>query len=261
MKNNQDSNTRNTDQPAYSQQIVSIKPAVVVRILGVAAVLLVLISAVLQLFYQLGSRTGLEWLVNYFDVNREANIPTFYAVALLLFAAQLLLLIAMLETKRKAFHPWMWGVLAAGFLLLAVDELASFHEKLTYYVRVALNVKAMGILYLYGWVVPGIIVVLAAGFFFLRFWLRLPEKTRIYIAVAAVLYVGGAIGMEVASGSYLAAAGTEDLTYNMISTVEESLELAGVILFIHTLMGYIADMYGGVRVQMVEERKEISDPS
>jgi hypothetical protein len=259
MDNHPDATSEKPNQSNVSSYAVSIIPASVVKILSSVAAALVLISITLQLLLQFGS-TDIEWLVNFFDVNRESNIPTFYSVFLLILSSILLLLITMLEKRRKTFHSWMWGILAAGFLVLALDELASFHEKLTYYVRIALDVKQMGVLYLYGWVVPGILIVLAAGFFFLRFWLRLPEKTRLFIAIAAVLYVGGAIGMEMAAGSYLAQTGKTDITYNILATIEEALEMGGIILFIHTLMAYIMGIYGEVRIQLGGAEKEAPEP-
>ncbi|MBN1264149.1 MAG: hypothetical protein JXA25_01555 [Anaerolineales bacterium] len=239
------------DQTTSYSQNLSIDPAKITWISGTVAAVLVLISAVMQLLYFLGDHTNMFGLLPYFDVDQERNIPTFYAVALLLFAALLLSLITALEKKQKAYRSWMWGVLAAGFLLLAMDELVSIHEKLIAPMRNFLGMEKLGIFY-YGWIVPGLIIILAAGFFFLRFWLRLPKKTRNRFAIAAVVYVGGAIFMEMVGGSYAEKNGNENLIFNMLATVEESLELAGVILFIHTLFGYIADTYGEIRFRLVE---------
>ena len=47
---------------------------------------------------------------------------------------------------------------------------------------------------------------------------------------------GGAIGVELIGGRYLELHGVENLTYAMITTVEESLEMAGVIIFIWALL-------------------------
>jgi hypothetical protein len=67
--------------------------------------------------------------------------------------------------------------------------------------------------------------------------------------MAAILYIGGAIGVELFEGRYAELHGTSNLTYNMFITVEESLELGGVILFIWGLLVYIADNHKEVRLR------------
>ncbi len=67
--------------------------------------------------------------------------------------------------------------------------------------------------------------------------------------IAAILYIGGAIGFEMIQGRYSELHGEDNLMYNMIAAVEESLEFAGVIVFIYALLKYIADNYKEVRFQ------------
>lgn len=77
--------------------------------------------------------------------------------------------------------------------------------------------------------------------------MRLPARTAFLFVVSGAVYVGGAIGFELIGGYYAKANGVENLTYSMISTVEESLEMSGVIVFIYALLKYIADNYQEVR--------------
>ena len=65
--------------------------------------------------------------------------------------------------------------------------------------------------------------------------------------VAATLFIGGAIGIELVGGRYVELHGRENVTYSMIATLEESLEMAGVIVFIYALLKYIADNYKEVQ--------------
>ena len=67
--------------------------------------------------------------------------------------------------------------------------------------------------------------------------------------IAATLYIGGAIGLELIGGRYSELHG-EDLAYSMMTAVEESLELAGIIIFIRALLVYIADNYKEVQIQV-----------
>jgi hypothetical protein len=88
------------------------------------------------------------------------------------------------------------------------------------------------------------------GLSYLKFLLHLPAKTRWRFVVAATLYLGGAIGMELIGGRYADLHGMENLAYSMTATVEESLEMAGVIVFIYTLLNYIADNYQEIRLRL-----------
>jgi hypothetical protein len=127
-----------------------------------------------------------------------------------------------------------------------VDEAWSIHERLITPVRGLLGDGPLGILY-FAWVIPGIAVVFVLTLSFLGFLLRLPAKTRFSFLVAATLFIGGALGIELVGGRYAELHGVENLTYSMIATVEESLEMAGVIVFIYALLKYIADNYNEVR--------------
>lgn len=68
-------------------------------------------------------------LVPLFDVDREQSVPTFFSACLLLTAAGLLALIAAGKRSRRARFAAHWKGLAVGFLYLAADEVAGFHEQ------------------------------------------------------------------------------------------------------------------------------------
>jgi len=76
---------------------------------------------------------------------------------------------------------------------------------------------------------------------FLPFVLRLPRKVGIMIIIAAVIFISGALGLEMAAGAYLSE--VEDLTsalqtprYRMMTNLEEGLEGLGVVIFIAALL-------------------------
>ena len=224
-------------------------PSEVARVLGTLAFLLVLASIGGQLTKYLLGQDRVYGLVCFFYVNEERNLPTFFSALLLLCAAILLMVIAILKKKQMDPDVFRWGILALGFLYMAIDEGFPIHEKLSAPVRGLLGDGPLGIFY-FAWVIPGIEVVLVLTLFFLRFLFRLPAKTRFTFMLAATLFIGGAIGMELVGGRYAELHGRENLTYSMIATVEESLEMAGVIVFICALLRYIADNYMEVRFQL-----------
>lgn len=219
--------------------------------LGIFAVFLVLTSIGFSLMENLfphiesnGLFKILYWL---FNVNKEKNIPTGFSTLLLFFSALLLAVITLLkrQTGSRTLH---WAILSFGFLFMAVDEAWSFHEMLIKPVRGLLGYDNLGVFY-YAWVIPGIAVVLVITLIFYRFLLRLPEKTRLAFLRAGSLYILGCIGFELIGGFIYELHGQNNLTYLLLVHVEESLEMAGVILFIEALMFYIGDNYKEVRIQ------------
>lgn len=187
-----------------------------------------------------GTNAVLPKLVKAFSVDLELNVPVFFSMLLLLFASLLLALTARLQRRladQPAFH---WALLSLGFLFMAFDEIVSAHEKLIEPMRAILGGTSLGIFY-YAWVVPAVVLLLALGVIFLRFWLRLPSKTRFRFALAGILYVGGAVGMEMVNGAYFEIYG-RDLAYIGLTTVEESLEIAGLVLFNWALLDHIGRM-------------------
>ena len=206
-----------------------------------AAILIAANLAVLITDYLTGyDMKMVQRLVKVFSVDYELNAPAFFSTLILLFASVLLAVITYLKQKQRDQYVWHWAVLSFGFLFMAYDEMASAHEKLVEPMRAVLGENDLGVFY-FAWVVPGIVLVTILGFFFLRFWWKLPPKTRAWFFIAATLYLGGALGMELFDGNYAATYGKANLTYNLLSTFEEALEVSGIIVFIYGLLRYIAE--------------------
>ena len=224
---------------------ISVQPSTVARVLGGFTLVLVLASLAGQLSRYFAGHDFVYGLVPLFDLDGERNIPTLFSVCLLAGAALLLAVIALLKNNQGAADVSRWVLLAIGFLCMAADEAWSFHEQLIEPVRGLMGGESFGIFY-YAWVVPGIIMLLLVAPIFVRFLLRLPAPARYLFLSAAALYIGGVIGVELVGGAYAETHGTHNMTYSLITTVEENLEMAGVILFIYALLNYIADNYTDV---------------
>ncbi|MGV8899582.1 MAG: hypothetical protein ACOH2B_10145 [Burkholderiaceae bacterium] len=228
---------------------ISLNPSYIARALGAVALFLVLASTAGQLTVYLTGHERVYGLVRLFNVGTELNLPAFFSTFILVFAALLLAVITVLEKKRQASHVFHWAVLAFGFLFMAVDEAVTLHEMMVEPTRKLLGDGNLGAFY-FAWVIPGIVIVLVLGLYFLKFLLHLPAKTRFTFLMAAIIYLGGAIGFELLGGRYAELHGTHNLAYNMISTVEESLEMAGVIIFIRSLLMYIASNFKEVQFRL-----------
>lgn len=225
---------------------IVLRPSTIAGALALGAVALVIANVVTQWIRLTTAHKHLFGLVQLFSLNGEQNLPALFSTALLFFAALLLAIITMLEKNRAAPDVSKWAILAAGFLLMGMDEQLSIHERLIPPMRALLGGGELGIFY-FAWVVPGIVLVAVLGLFYLRFLFRLPARTTALFTVAAVLYLGGALGVELIEGWYEENYGRRNLIFSAFITLEEGLEMAGVIVFIHALLTYIADHHGEIR--------------
>ena len=71
------------------------------------------------------------------------------------------------------------------------------------------------------------------------FFFQLEKKYKILFLASAALFFIGALGFEIISGRYANYNDTRNITYNMITTVEETLEMGGISLLVYSLFDYI----------------------
>lgn len=91
----------------------------------------------------------------------------------------------------------------------------------------------------FAWVVPAALFVFVLAGIYLRFWWRLPARTRYLLLAAGGLFLSGALGVEAVTARYVEGNGFANLTYAALSTVEEFLEMVGASLFLYTLVAYL----------------------
>lgn len=98
----------------------------------------------------------------------------------------------------------------------------------------------IGVLY-FGWVAVGVLGAAIVAPFFVRFVRQLPDRTRMQLILAAIVFLAGAIGVEMVTGEYMSR--TEDklsLTYIFLSHIEELLEMLGLIILLRALLQHAA---------------------
>lgn len=173
-------------------------------------------------------------LVRLFDLDREANVPSWYASTALLASSILLLAISRVsppsETRR-------WRILAIVFLLAAIDEAAELHEIAG--MILARFVRSGGVFH-FTWVLLAIPLLIALAVAFLPLIFGLPARIRNLCLLAGVVFVSGAAGMEMINGAYADVHGYNNVTYKVLSDVEECLEMTGVAIWIYALLSHLA---------------------
>jgi len=149
----------------------------------------------------------------------------------------MLFLIASIRKRAGDRYALHWRVLSIIFLYLSVDEAASIHELAIGPLRSALNTS--GIFY-FAWVIPAAALVLLFVLAYLRFLAHLPGKTRRLFLLAGIIYVSGALGMELVGGYQTDFYGRENMVYALIANTEEFFEMMGVVVFIYALLSYMS---------------------
>ena len=130
---------------------------------------------------------------------------------------------------------WQWLIISVIFIFIGVDESISIHEGFTEPLR---NVLNTGSFFYYAWVIPYAAIVIVLILIYLPFFFKLPWDTKVCITISAILYVAGAIGMELIGGAWYELHGKDSIFF-ILASLEEVLEMLGMIGFIYTFSSYI----------------------
>ncbi|RJQ33092.1 MAG: hypothetical protein C4562_01370 [Actinobacteria bacterium] len=218
---------------------IEINPKKIAIFLVIIALFLTIQSVTAQYLLHVLKYNHLIEYIRLVNLDSEANIPTWFAVILLLCCSTLLFLIGVSARKNGNKDSVYWKGLALLFLYISIDEASRIHELSIKPLRHLFNVS--GYLY-FTWVIPGLILVIVIVLLYLKFFVNLPQKICNLIAGAWGLYVGGALGMEAIGARYISHVGSVDMLFVMITTIEETLEMLGLILFIYALLIYLSSL-------------------
>lgn len=216
--------------------------------LGAAAIVINLVSLVLRLIatdpeiaaeLESGERQpvffGYQGLLRIFSVDQEANLASWLSATILLLSALVVWGIA--ADRRAAGDRWWrhWTFLSVTFAYLSADEAARLHESAE--VVVDSLVDARGI-FSFGWILLAAPIVLAFALTYFGFLRALPVTIGRLVLIAAALYVGGAMGVEAIGGlAYDLNGGRKgSLAFVLASSIEESLEMAGALVFLAAMI-------------------------
>ncbi|WP_104182340.1 hypothetical protein [Arthrobacter sp. B0490] len=182
-------------------------------------------------------RWGFVFLSDFFNLDREVNIPTWFTAALWLAVAAMAAVLAL----RASSHRRSWWLFSLVSLVFSIDESTSLHERLNPAGAVLAQRFDIGLRF--AWVIPGSVIALVLVLLLLRLVLSLPVKARIGVIIAGCLFLGGALVGEIFSD--LSLQGTSLLevpnspTYIAFNAVEELLEMAGVALCLASLASLV----------------------
>ena len=211
------------------RSLIILHPKSSVKILSVITIFLVLANLfTIFVIYITGDR-NFYGLIPLFKLNIEYNIPSFFSGCLFLGSAVLLILIW--KAKKMNDEPQIiWALLSVIFFYLGVEILLNVHGLLIEPIRKSLGISRR-FYFVYG---LGLLILLLV---FIPVWRQLNKNVKQWFALSASTFLSGAIGFDVIGDVYFKSIGwREDLIYSVLYTIEESLEMAGLIMFIYGLL-------------------------
>ena len=206
-------------------------------VLSTAATLIAAVWALglLQDILLFASGAGEEDMVWVFDADSEEGVLTWISIVLLFTAASLLFANGQdaMQSGRGAVLPWFG--LSVLFGIVSFDEFYGLHERLSDVL--SQNVGGSGLLH-FAWAVPLGLLALAGLWLLMPFLTSLGRRTRRLAVMSAIIYLAGAVGMEMIAGLVIEELGRQTFQYRLLTNLEEGLEVAGILLFIYTLQKY-----------------------
>lgn len=176
-----------------------------------------------------------------FDLDVEANVPTLVSAVALRGAAALFWVTGSATRRHGRGYVGHWRGLAVVFVLLALDEAAGFHEKLSTPLRETLHLT--GVLH-YAWIVPYALMVAALAVVYWRFMRSLDRVAQRHLVGAGAVFLAGAVGVEMVGGLIASSTTGTELAFVAAVTCEESLEMIGVALLLRGLVAYNERHFG-----------------
>lgn len=225
------------DRPGAPGLGFTVDPGLVLKVgFGLAFVFVVASAIGRMLLPGLGAEGGLlDAYVEVTDVNREGSVPTWFQSSCLLACSALLWTVGAASRRAGLQRRYAWRLLSAAFLYLSVDEAVELHERVNRPLRDAYGLD--GVLY-FSWVVVAVPMVLLLGFVLVP-WLReLPRRTSVAFLVSGAVYTTGSVGVELVGALLWRGVGKESLAYAAATTVEEALEMTGMLLFLAAVAAY-----------------------
>lgn len=226
--------------PVVRPAVLLTAAAVAVLTVNVASLLLRLAEPTLPPVPVVGRESAngplFGFLHQLLNVDGEGNVPTWLTINLLLVAALLCVGIAAVHFREHSRWRWHWTVLGTTFAYLSLDELAALHERAI--PVMAQVVEARGVL-TYAWVVLAAPLVLVFALAYLPFLRALPRRVAAWLVLSGAVLVTGALGMELVGGWVVSEGdGDRSAAYIWITSIEELLEMGGLLVCLYALMQY-----------------------
>jgi hypothetical protein len=228
---------------------VEIHATKIVKVLGCCIIALVVLHGLAMVSWFQFGHVYLKGFVPLFNLEGEKNVPTLFASLQLILAAVLLGICAAQQKLAQGKFFKHWVGLSAIFVFLAFDESALIHEKSFRITQELFGTS--GLLY-YSWIIPFGLFALVVFLTYIRFLFALPRRTGVIFFLSGAVFVTGAIGMEMFEGQINEAGGYRSFDYMVLVTIEEILEMVGILAFIYGILDYMTSEGRRANVSLVK---------
>ena len=180
-----------------------------------------------------------------FDLDGEANIPAYFSALLILSVSICAWILHRTVTHKRLRNGWLMA--SALLFFLSWDEASQIHEKLNKSMHALLGGGDQGI-FTFAWVIPYSVLVALVAVVMIPFIKELPRKLFLKLALAGSVYVSGAIGMEMIGAVHE----FQSASYITMISIEESLEIGGMLLFLFFLLQEIDSRTSAAELRFVD---------
>jgi hypothetical protein len=185
------------------------------------------LGLVIEVAHARASGELVDALLPKLSLSYEGNLPTWFSSSLLLVCA---IVAGAIASAQPPWHRHWWGITAI-LAWMSLDEAAELHEHL------GGRIGTTGLLY-FDWVIPAAGVVAIIAVIYWPFVRALAPATRTRLVIAAAIYLGGALVMELPLGWWTEQRGMEGLGYGLIDWIEETMEMIGAVLALVALVAH-----------------------
>lgn len=233
-----------------AQLRICCRPRKIWKILESTALVMSLTSLLTQTLVYTADSERAAWFIPLVDLDHELSLPSIFSTLLFFITAFLLILISRVKMDESDPFRWHWLGLCLISLCLCFDEGASIHELVSVPAGNLMAAVDLPGFRQYAWVLPVGVLVALAAVAYLKFLFALPGATRRWLVLAVLVYLGGALGMETLGATYSGLHGMKNLAYNVFVTIEEFMEMSGLVLILYALLDYVGQRYNGLLIRL-----------
>ena len=179
------------------------------------------------------------------DLDYDLAFAQLYETTMMLACAGVLAVIAVAKKRSGCRWTFHWAMLAVIFLYLGIDDGTNLHELFTQPLRSKFG--AHGLLF-FAWVIPFGLFALGVGLAYLRFLLALDRRSAVLFALSGATFIFGVLVMEMIDGALADRFGVDSLQYIAGMILEQTLQYAGITLFLYGLLEHIRTRIGPLRI-------------
>lgn len=234
----QRNNSQGNENHILEPQIVKFSIKKLVVILGLSNIILTVLSIAGQLLKYSTNYEEAFGLIPLFYMGKAISIPTIFTVLVVFIITIILLIITIAKFYWKDKFRRHWLGLTYFFFFFTLDKGSALH---TYFFK-----QFRGFMRNFyptfpnqKWVTTIIFIAIIVIYFYPKFIIALPNKTKILSLFSLSLYYLGFLFINRFAFDYQVIYNTKTLVYSIYITIGKMLENLGLILCIYALFNYL----------------------